>query len=118
MSVNDVEWSEWVLFSEALATAPRVPGVYMAREGEAREIVYIGMVGERSGIPIGCGPVSPNLKRLGRVAPTTGASKRSRCRCNEPNPSWRHGLRLKIVIDQARVKPSYPLTATSAQRAT
>ncbi len=77
MSVNDVEWSEWVLFSEALATAPRVPGVYMAREGEAREIVYIGMVGERSGIPIGCGPVSPNLKRLGRVAPTTGASKRS-----------------------------------------
>lgn len=45
----DVEWSEWVPFARALAVAPRVPGVYMAREGEAGAVVYIGMAGERSG---------------------------------------------------------------------
>ena len=47
--MSDVEWSDWIPFSEALAIAPRVPGVYMAREGEAGDVVYIGMAGERSG---------------------------------------------------------------------
>lgn len=47
--VSEVEWSEWIPFAEALATAPRMPGVYMAREGETGAVVYIGMAGERSG---------------------------------------------------------------------
>ena len=47
--MDEIEWSEWVPFSEALASAPRAPGVYMAREGETGEIVYIGMAGERQG---------------------------------------------------------------------
>jgi len=47
--MDDAEWSDWIPFAEALAVAPRVPGVYMAREGETGEIVYIGMAGERAG---------------------------------------------------------------------
>jgi len=47
--MDEVEWSDWIPFSDALSLAPRVPGVYMAREGDAGEIVYIGMAGERSG---------------------------------------------------------------------
>lgn len=43
------DWSPWMPLSEALATAPRVPGVYLAREGEAGPIVYVGMAGERAG---------------------------------------------------------------------
>lgn len=42
-------WSDWVPFAEALATAPRQPGVYMAREGVDGEVVYIGMAGKRAG---------------------------------------------------------------------
>ena len=47
--MDDIDWSEWIPFSEAVASAPRESGVYMAREGETGEIVYIGMAGERSG---------------------------------------------------------------------
>ena len=42
-------WSDWVPFAEALATAPKVPGVYLAREGASGPIVYFGMAGERAG---------------------------------------------------------------------
>lgn len=42
-------WSPWVPFEDALATAPLVPGVYMAREGANGSIVYVGMAGERAG---------------------------------------------------------------------
>ena len=42
-------WSEWVPFGEALASAPLVPGVYVAREGTGGAIVYVGMAGERAG---------------------------------------------------------------------
>lgn len=42
-------WSNWVPFAEAQAAAPRVPGVYMAREGDDGPVVYIGMAGERAG---------------------------------------------------------------------
>lgn len=42
------EWSDWVPFAEALAIAPRLPGVYVAREGHG-PVVYVGMAGERSG---------------------------------------------------------------------
>lgn len=43
------EWSRWVRFADALAHAPRLPGVYLAREGETGPIVYVGMAGERAG---------------------------------------------------------------------
>lgn len=43
------EWSEWVPSADALAQAPRQPGVYMAREGATGAVVYIGMAGERNG---------------------------------------------------------------------
>lgn len=43
------EWSPWMSFAEALARAPRDPGVYMAREGRGGPIVYVGMAGERRG---------------------------------------------------------------------
>ena len=42
-------WSAWVPFEEALACAPREPGVYMAREGSDGPIVYVGSAGPRSG---------------------------------------------------------------------
>lgn len=43
------EWSTWLPFVEAAAAAPRLPGVYMARQGAAGELVYVGMAGERRG---------------------------------------------------------------------
>lgn len=47
--MTELRWSEWVPFAEALAVAPRLPGVYMAREGAEGPVVYIGMAGERRG---------------------------------------------------------------------
>jgi hypothetical protein len=43
------DWSAWTPFAEAVDTAPREPGVYMAREGHSGPIVYVGMAGERRG---------------------------------------------------------------------
>lgn len=48
-AVGDVVWSEWMPFAEAIVAAPRLPGVYQAREGSAGEVIYIGMAGERTG---------------------------------------------------------------------
>ena len=42
-------WSPWVPFGEALLTAPRVPGVYVAAEGAGAVVLYVGMAGERRG---------------------------------------------------------------------
>jgi hypothetical protein len=42
-------WSPWVTLAEATATAPRLPGVYMARLGQDGPVIYVGMAGERSG---------------------------------------------------------------------
>jgi hypothetical protein len=42
-------WSPWVALAEAVALAPLVPGVYLAREGESGPTVYVGMAGERRG---------------------------------------------------------------------
>lgn len=42
-------WSAWVPLSEAVAAAPLLPGVYMAREGVGSAVVYVGMAGERRG---------------------------------------------------------------------
>lgn len=42
-------WSAWVPFAEALAVAPKLPGVYMAREAATGTIAYVGMAGERRG---------------------------------------------------------------------
>jgi hypothetical protein len=38
-----------VPFTQALADAPRTPGVYLAREGPDGPIVYVGCAGEREG---------------------------------------------------------------------
>lgn len=43
------EWSAWVPFLQALHSAPRRPGVYLAREGVEGPIVYVGSAGERQG---------------------------------------------------------------------
>ena len=42
------QWSEWVPFDQ-VATAPRQPGVYMARLGADGLVVYVGSAGERAG---------------------------------------------------------------------
>jgi len=47
--MDDLNWSDWVPFADAVSAAPRVPGVYMAREGEDGPVIYIGMAGERKG---------------------------------------------------------------------
>ncbi len=43
------QWSSWVPAATARATAPRLPGVYLAREGASGPLVYVGMAGERDG---------------------------------------------------------------------
>jgi hypothetical protein len=44
--LSDVaDWSPWVPFTEAVRTAPREPGVYLARQGY--EVLYVGMAGPR-----------------------------------------------------------------------
>ena len=42
-------WSPWLPFAEAAVHAPRQPGVYLARQGTAGRLVYVGMAGERRG---------------------------------------------------------------------
>jgi hypothetical protein len=42
-------WSPWLPFGEAAADAPRLPGVYLARQGLSGGLVYVGMPGERRG---------------------------------------------------------------------
>lgn len=44
-------WSPWIPFDEALAVAPKYPGVYMLRTSHKprHEPIYIGMAGERKG---------------------------------------------------------------------
>ena len=39
--VTDVlaDWSPWLAFDQAVVAAPRLPGVYMAREGTEGEVV-------------------------------------------------------------------------------
>lgn len=43
------DWSPWLSFAEAAVEAPMVPGVYVARDGAAGPIVYVGKAGERKG---------------------------------------------------------------------
>ena len=43
------EWSHWRPFAEAIADAPRLPGVYLLREPAVQVIRYVGMAGERLG---------------------------------------------------------------------
>jgi hypothetical protein len=40
-------WSDWVPFTSALETAPREPGVYLARVRTTDEVIYVGMAGLR-----------------------------------------------------------------------
>lgn len=44
-----VDWSDWVPFKDAIAAAPREPGVYLFRRPKTHEVVYVGMAGERAG---------------------------------------------------------------------
>jgi hypothetical protein len=39
------EWSPWVSFAQAVQTAPREPGVYLARQADV--VLYVGMAGPR-----------------------------------------------------------------------
>jgi hypothetical protein len=41
------DWSLWFPFVEAVAVAPRLPGVYMAKD--SAQVVYVGMAAERRG---------------------------------------------------------------------
>jgi hypothetical protein len=43
------DWSSWVPIEKSLQSAPREPGVYMARTGRHGPVIYVGMAGERSG---------------------------------------------------------------------
>lgn len=48
--IRDIaDWSRWAPFAQARASAPRVQGVYLAREGPEGALVYVGMAGERRG---------------------------------------------------------------------
>jgi excisionase family DNA binding protein len=42
-------WTPWVSFAEAARAIPRLPGVYVARERQTGNIVYVGMAAERMG---------------------------------------------------------------------
>lgn len=42
-------WSDWLPFADAVAGAPREPGVYLFRDSTTHVIVYAGMAGERAG---------------------------------------------------------------------
>lgn len=46
------DWSGWVKLEEARKSAPRTPGVYLAREGPDGPAVYVGMAGERRGMGV------------------------------------------------------------------
>ncbi|KJK51716.1 hypothetical protein UK23_06065 [Lentzea aerocolonigenes] len=43
------EWSNWEPLANAIVLAPRLPGVYMARQGLTGPVIYVGMAGERAG---------------------------------------------------------------------
>ncbi len=43
------DWSPWLPFDDAAVSAPRLPGVYLARQGQDGTLVYVGMAGERRG---------------------------------------------------------------------
>lgn len=43
------DWSPWAPFANALAEAPRLPGVYLLRDPRDQVIRYVGMSGERGG---------------------------------------------------------------------
>lgn len=46
---NLASWSDWLPFVDAATSAPRLPGVYLARKGLDGPVVYVGMAGERNG---------------------------------------------------------------------
>lgn len=46
---SKAHWTNWQPFPDAIADAPRLPGVYLLREPTSGVIRYIGMAGERTG---------------------------------------------------------------------
>lgn len=48
-AVRDLaDWSRWVPWRQAVAEAPPLPGVYVARDGDNGAVVYVGKAGERA----------------------------------------------------------------------
>jgi len=43
------DWSPWLPFDDVAVSALRLPGVYLARQGQDGALVYVGMAGERPG---------------------------------------------------------------------
>lgn len=41
-------WSPWVSLADAAQTAPKLPGVYLARRGATGPLLYVGHAGERA----------------------------------------------------------------------
>jgi hypothetical protein len=46
---STASWTGWHRFPDAIAEAPRLPGVYLLREPVTGVIRYVGMAGERTG---------------------------------------------------------------------
>lgn len=61
------EWSDWVPLQEARTRAPRLPGVYVIRDANTVQPVYVGMAGERRGAGIQ-GRLSVYLSGKGAVS--------------------------------------------------
>lgn len=51
LAIRDLlaDWSPWVSFADPDTMPPTLPGVYLFRLPLSREIVYVGMGGERAG---------------------------------------------------------------------
>jgi hypothetical protein len=99
------EWSAWVPLAAARATAPTLPGVYLAREGADGPIVYVGMAGERRGEGIR-GRLTVRSTGKGMVS-GLGEAAMDRALAD---PAW---LRERLVeVEQGR-----PLRATAWARA-
>jgi hypothetical protein len=68
------DWSLWLPFVEAVAAAPRLPGVYMAKD--SAQVVYVGMAAERRGQGIR-GRLT--VYRRGRAAVSGGGAASLNC---------------------------------------
>lgn len=48
--VNELaRWSPWLPFADSAAVSTTMPGVYLMRLPKSKQIVYVGMAGERNG---------------------------------------------------------------------
>ncbi|GAA2173513.1 hypothetical protein GCM10009784_08110 [Arthrobacter parietis] len=63
--LDDVVWSEWLVFEEAARSATNKPGVYRVRHKDSGAVVYVGHAGPRAS-------ESRNGGVLGRLAKYRG----------------------------------------------